>query len=86
MRLVSSFRCRFLKRSLGKCGTRLYFRPPRRKVVCQRVGASMREGRLILALGALLVWRYFTRGGGLQVLKMMNTPMTHEHAHGHGHT
>ncbi len=40
---------------------------------------------VFLALGALLVWRYFTRGGGLQMLKMMNTPMTHEHAHGHGH-
>ena len=40
---------------------------------------------VFLALGALLVWRYFTRGGGLQMLKMMNRPMTHEHSHGHGH-
>ena len=38
-----------------------------------------------LALGALLLWRYFTRGGGLRMLKMMNAPMAHEHAHGHGH-
>ncbi len=40
---------------------------------------------IFLALGALLVWRYFSRGGGLRMLKMMNTPMAHEHAHGHGH-
>jgi hypothetical protein len=40
---------------------------------------------VFLALGALLLWRYFTRGGGLRMLKMMNAPMTHEHAHGHGH-
>jgi len=41
---------------------------------------------VFLALGAVLVWRYFTRGGGLRMLRMMNTPMAHEHAHGHGHT
>src|SRR2546430_1341329 len=40
---------------------------------------------VFLALGALLLWRYFSRGGGLRMLKMMNTPMAHEHAHGHGH-
>jgi uncharacterized protein len=40
---------------------------------------------VFLALGALLLWRYFTRGGGLRMLKMMNAPMAHEHAHGHGH-
>jgi uncharacterized membrane protein YraQ (UPF0718 family) len=39
-----------------------------------------------LALAALLVWRYFARGGGLRMLRMMKVPMTHEHAHGHGHT
>src|SRR3989449_2897462 len=40
---------------------------------------------IFLAVGALLVWRYFRRGGGLRMLKMMNTPMAHAHAHGHGH-
>src|SRR5881409_1799025 len=40
---------------------------------------------VFLALGALLLWRYFTRGGGLRMLKMMNAPMAHEHARGHGH-
>jgi uncharacterized protein len=39
---------------------------------------------VFLALTALLVWRYFRRGGGLRMLKMMNAPMAHEHAHGHG--
>jgi uncharacterized protein len=38
---------------------------------------------IFLALGALLVWRYVRRGGGLRMLKMMNKTMTHEHAHGH---
>jgi uncharacterized protein len=33
-----------------------------------------------LALAALLVWRYFRRGGGWAMLKMMNKPMgEHEH-------
>jgi hypothetical protein len=40
---------------------------------------------IFLALAASLVWRYFRRGGGLRMLKMMNAPMAHEHAHGHGH-
>jgi uncharacterized protein len=40
---------------------------------------------VFLALGALLVWRYFTWGGGLRMLKMMNAPMAAEHGHGHGH-
>ena len=40
---------------------------------------------VFLALGALLVWRYFHRGGGLRMLRMMNAPIAHEHAHGHGH-
>jgi hypothetical protein len=30
---------------------------------------------VFLALGALLVWRYFRRGGGLRMLKMMNAPI-----------
>jgi uncharacterized protein len=40
---------------------------------------------VFLGLAALLVWRYFTRGGGIGMLKMMNKPMAPEHAHGHGH-
>ena len=38
---------------------------------------------IFLALAALLVWRYFRRGGGLAMLRMMNKPMAHEHAHEH---
>jgi uncharacterized membrane protein YraQ (UPF0718 family) len=44
-----------------------------------------------VAVGALLVWRYFRRGGGWAMLKMMNEPMgdhadhdqhaSHQHAH-----
>ena len=40
---------------------------------------------IFLALAALLVWRYFRRGGGLAMLKMMGKPMAAEHAHAHGH-
>jgi uncharacterized protein len=40
---------------------------------------------VFLSLAALLIWRYFARGGGLRMLRMMNAPMTHEHALGHGH-
>jgi uncharacterized protein len=44
---------------------------------------------VFLALGGLLVWRYFRRGGGLAMLRMMAKPMAHahgnEHAHGHQH-
>ena len=36
---------------------------------------------VFLALAALLVWRYFRRGGGLPMLKMMNKPMDDEHDH-----
>ena len=35
---------------------------------------------LFLGLAGLLVWRYFRRGGGLAMLKMMEKPMAHEHA------
>ena len=35
-----------------------------------------------LALAAVLVWRYFRRGGGLGMLRMMSRPMDH---HGHDH-
>jgi uncharacterized membrane protein YraQ (UPF0718 family) len=42
---------------------------------------------VFLTAAAALVWRYFRRGGGLPMLRMMNTPLTgeggHEHAHGH---
>ena len=35
---------------------------------------------VFLALAALLIWRYFRRGGGWAMLKMMNKPMDdHEH-------
>jgi uncharacterized membrane protein YraQ (UPF0718 family) len=38
---------------------------------------------LFLALAAVLVLRYFRKGGGLSMLRMMNTPMGDHHAHGH---
>jgi len=38
---------------------------------------------VFLALAALLLWRYFRRGGGVRMLKMMNAPMAHAHEHGH---
>jgi uncharacterized protein len=38
---------------------------------------------IFLALGAVLVWRYFRHGGGLKMLRMMNKPMSHNHAHDH---
>ena len=40
---------------------------------------------VFLVLAALLVWRYFARGGGLRMLKMMNAPIGQEHAHEHDH-
>jgi uncharacterized protein len=40
---------------------------------------------VFLALAAALVWRYFRRGGGWAMLRMMDEPMTEAHAHGHGH-
>jgi len=40
---------------------------------------------IFLTLAALLIWRYFRRGGGLAMLRMMNAPIAHEHAHEHGH-
>jgi uncharacterized membrane protein YraQ (UPF0718 family) len=36
---------------------------------------------VFLALAALLLWRYFRRGGGVRMLRMMNAPMAHEHGH-----
>jgi uncharacterized membrane protein YraQ (UPF0718 family) len=41
---------------------------------------------IFLTLAALLVWRYFARGGGLRMLRMMNAPTAHDHAHEHGHS
>jgi uncharacterized membrane protein YraQ (UPF0718 family) len=38
---------------------------------------------VFLALAAVLLVRYFRRGGGLAMLRMMNAP-EHEHAHDHG--
>jgi uncharacterized protein len=41
---------------------------------------------VFLALAAVLVVRYFRKGGGLAMLRMMNTPMPDGHdAHAHGH-
>jgi uncharacterized protein len=39
---------------------------------------------VFLLLAAVLVWRYFMRGGGWKMLKMMDEPMDHHHHH-HGH-
>jgi uncharacterized protein len=39
---------------------------------------------VFLALAAVLLWRYFRRGGGIAMLRMMNKP-AHAHAHGHSH-
>jgi hypothetical protein len=40
---------------------------------------------VFLLLAAVLVWRYFMRGGGWKMLKMMDEPMDHHH-HGHEHS
>jgi uncharacterized membrane protein YraQ (UPF0718 family) len=40
---------------------------------------------IFLAIAGALVWRYFRRGGGLAMLRMMETPMEHGHDHEHGH-
>src|SRR5262245_23233364 len=37
---------------------------------------------LFLGLAAVLVWRYFRRGGGLAMLRVMNEPVS-EHGHAH---
>ena len=41
---------------------------------------------IFLAFAAVLVGRYFRKGGGLSMLRMMNKPMgePHDHAHAHG--
>ena len=42
---------------------------------------------VFLTIAAMLVWRYFRRGGGIPMLKLMNTPLggegDHEHADSH---
>lgn len=40
---------------------------------------------IFLAVGAVLVWRYFKYGGGLKMLRMMNKPMDHSHQHHREH-
>jgi len=40
---------------------------------------------VFLLLAAVLVWRYFAKGGGWKMLKMMNEPMDHEHHPQHAH-
>jgi uncharacterized protein len=40
---------------------------------------------VFLAVAAVLVWRYFRRGGGWAMLKMMNEPMEEHHHHHHHH-
>ena len=40
---------------------------------------------IFLAVGAVLVWRYFKYDGGLKMLRMMNKPMSHDHDHEHHH-
>ena len=40
---------------------------------------------VFLLLAAVLVWRYFAKGGGWKMLKMMNEPMDHEHHPHHDH-
>jgi uncharacterized protein len=39
---------------------------------------------VFLVLAGVLVWRYFTRGGGWKMLRTMNEPMG-EHGHAHHH-
>jgi uncharacterized protein len=38
-----------------------------------------------ICLAAVLLWRYFTAGGGWKMLRMMNHSMGHDHCH-HGHS
>jgi hypothetical protein len=41
---------------------------------------------VFLGVAAVLVWRYFRRGGGLPMLRMMNAPADgHAHHHHHAH-
>jgi hypothetical protein len=38
---------------------------------------------VFLCLAAFLAWRYFRRGGGLPMLRLMNRPMEQGHVHAH---
>jgi uncharacterized protein len=40
---------------------------------------------VFLGVAAVLLWRYFRRGGGWVMLRMMDKPMGDEHAHHHEH-
>jgi ABC-type nickel/cobalt efflux system permease component RcnA len=40
---------------------------------------------IFLPLAAVLVWRYFKRGGGPKMLRMMNEPRDHSHHHDPDH-
>jgi uncharacterized protein len=40
---------------------------------------------IFLLVAAVLVWRYFMRGGGWKMLKMMDEPMNHHGHHSHQH-
>jgi hypothetical protein len=40
---------------------------------------------IFLGVATALIWRYFRRGGGIRMLKMMDKPMGHGAAHGHSH-
>jgi uncharacterized protein len=40
---------------------------------------------IFLAFAAVLIVRYFRKGGGIPMLRMMNAPMKAGHAHAHGH-
>jgi uncharacterized protein len=40
---------------------------------------------VFLVVAAALLWRYFRRGGGIAMLRMMNTPHEHHHHHAHEH-
>jgi uncharacterized protein len=38
-----------------------------------------------LVLAAVLIWRYFRRGGGWEMLRTMNEPLGDEHCGHHAH-
>ncbi len=40
---------------------------------------------IFLAFAAVLIVRYFRRGGGIPMLRMMNTPLEERHGHAHAH-
>jgi len=40
---------------------------------------------IFLTIAVALVWRYFRRGGGMAMLRMMNKPIADKHEHAHAH-